>query len=225
MRFNLTNPCKTVYEIFVWLASRLDLYNTRASRYVKLFEHKISKTEVVLDLGCGNGGFSERLVSHSGYIVALDVDRTVLRAKRSDKAVHKICADAEHIPIRQDSINVVIAISSLEHIPNVNVAISEVHRILKTSGLFIIQLPNPQWYIEPHTKFPLLFVLNDDLKRKIANQFGYDFINFRLTLKNLQKITKTYFLTYDWINLSHGIKLPFWPPAWLIVLKKFRVHE
>jgi ubiquinone/menaquinone biosynthesis C-methylase UbiE len=188
-------------------------------------ESYVSEDAVILDLGCGTGVFSQGLAIKSNNILALDINVDVLKINQASPAVHRICADAQNIPIQNGTIDVVLCISSLEHIPNVYLAIDEINRILQNDGLLIVQLPNPHWFIEPHTKFPLLFVLNDDLKSIIANQFGYGFINFRLTLKNLQKITKTYFLTFNRINLSHGIRIPFWPPAWLIFLKKSKALE
>ena len=214
----MPNLAKIIYEIFVRTAYKLGLYHTRTDRYIKHFENHITKGSTILDLGCGSGIFSQKLSYE--IIISVDINPSILKTHPPNLSIYKICADAQHIPVRRNSMDIVLAISLLEHISNTPLVIDEVNRILKPNGLLIIQLPNPQWYIEPHTKFPLLFTLPKCIKNAVRKQLKYDYVNFELTLKALEKLTRNHFTVTKRISLYHGLKTPPWPPAWLMILRK-----
>ncbi|MEM1749577.1 MAG: class I SAM-dependent methyltransferase [Desulfurococcaceae archaeon] len=182
----MLNLPKILYKSSVKIAYKLGLYYTRMERYVEKFKDYITRDSTLLDLGCGRGGFSRVLVGRARRAISLNIDLDVLRILPSNPGILKVCADAQHLPVRPNSIDVVLAISLLEHVGDPSSVINEVYECLKPSGFFIVQLPNPQWFIEPHTKFPLLFILPSTLKEAIREWLKYDYVNFKLTLKSLE---------------------------------------
>jgi len=83
---------------------------------------------ILVDLGCGDPGHYAELLRHTGFdYVGVDV------AGRAPD----ILADAHRLPFRDGSIDVVVAISVLEHLRSPAVALREMHRVLKPGGTLI----------------------------------------------------------------------------------------
>ena len=217
------NLAKLIYRAGVGLASKVGLYSERTEKYFQYFEQYIRKNVVVLDLGCGSGAFSEILSKNSCFVISLDVDAKTLKMFQGEASIYRVCGDAQSLPLRRDSVDVVMAISLLEHLRKPHLTINEVLRVLRPQGFFIIQLPNLQYFIEPHTKFPLLFI-PETLKERIRKQLDYSYINFTVTLKETLKLVKDSFTLTQSFPIYHKLRTPPWPPAWTLILQNPRQH-
>lgn len=93
-------------------------------------------TQRVLDVGCGNGIYERALVKrgHRGPRAALDLSAGMLQLV-SDDAV--VLADVQSLPFSARSFDLVLAPHMLYHVPNIEVAVSEIRRVLRLEGLFI----------------------------------------------------------------------------------------
>jgi len=209
---------RAIYRIGVELARALGLYETRVTRYQELFERYLEDTDVVVDVGSGTGEFAHMLSRKSRFPVALDIEREYLR-KLNEPGIEKIRADAQHLPFREESVDAVLAISLLEHLPNPEICTHEASRILIEKGNFIIQLPNLLYYLEPHTKFPML-LLPTRLKNHVMKRINYPYINFQCTIGHVSRIVPTTLKLVDRRPIYHRIKAPPWPPAWILVYEK-----
>ncbi|MFA4973044.1 MAG: class I SAM-dependent methyltransferase [bacterium] len=65
-----------------------------------------------------------------------------VRAVFRQKGVEWLVADAASVPVDDESLDLVFSISSLEHIGDIERAISEVHRLLKPGGIFYAEWSN-----------------------------------------------------------------------------------
>jgi ubiquinone/menaquinone biosynthesis C-methylase UbiE len=213
------NIPRLIYRIGVWIASRLGLYAERAEKYFNRFKDHVKNGITVLDTGCGSGAFSKLLSKQDCCVVSLDVSSHVLKSVPEVQNIHKICGDAQNLPLRDSSVDVVIAISLLEHLSRPYSAMREIRRVLKTGGFFVVQLPNLQYFIEPHTKFPLLFLLPASLKRVISEQLDY-YINFHMTVKGVLRLATSLFTLRKKDALYHKFKTCPWPPAWIFIFQK-----
>lgn len=108
---------------------------------------KVNKSDVVLDLGCGTGFLSQSLkangVSVPGHIIALDIAMpmlTLARKKLGDSHAKYVCADAEHLPFVNHSVDLVVSNFALQWCENLAGALGEVKRILKPGGHFIFTI-------------------------------------------------------------------------------------
>ncbi|ADI31987.1 class I SAM-dependent methyltransferase [Staphylothermus hellenicus] len=184
----------------------------------KAIKPYIDGANTLLDLGSGRGAFAEKLYSKARHVIALDIDYEAL--SHIDKPfIMKLCADAQNIPLRDESVDVVIAISLIEHLQDPIKCLHEASRVLKEGGYLIIQLPNLQYYVEPHTKFPL-FILPYRFKELIRKRLGYAYINFNVTLKYILNHTPKELELIRKMDVYHKIKTPPWPPAWILIYKK-----
>lgn len=94
----------------------------------------------VLDLACGDGVFAEA-VYNSKIDVGLDLDEESL--KRADgKYQSVILGDVTSLPFEDNAFQTAISACALEHIPDLQKALSEVHRVLRPGGIFIFSVPS-----------------------------------------------------------------------------------
>ena len=208
---------KLIYKLGVSIASKLGMYIERNINYTNTIRREL-KYGVTLDAGCGTGKITKQIAKkHHGVIIALDLSFKALRTIKDDKILC-ICADAHAIPLRNKSINNVVSTSLIEHLRKPEEHLQEASRILKPGGKLIIQIPNLNYFIEPHTKFPLLSFLPSNVKYKVLERLNYPYINFEITIKKIINQMIKYNLTpVKIIKYYHKIRTPPWPPSWIII--------
>jgi ubiquinone/menaquinone biosynthesis C-methylase UbiE len=96
-----------VYRKIVYLLDRLGVYEERTNKYVSSFEKFIDKKGIILDVGCGSGVFS-KFFANENSVIALDIEKKLLREIKEEN-IHKVCADAHHLPFRENSIGCVLS--------------------------------------------------------------------------------------------------------------------
>lgn len=93
----------------------------------------------VLDVGCGDGIFGRRIAPTADlWGVDNDLKRLQVAAKYR---IHALAADAAALPFADQSLDVVIANSTLEHLANPQATIGEAERILRPGGRFVFTVP------------------------------------------------------------------------------------
>ena len=103
---------------------------------------KISRNKTVLDLGCGAGTLLMFLSTLSNSTIGLEIDLRYLRNLSCLKSrVDLLNSDGRKLPLRSKSVDVVFCIGVLEHIPEVTKCLSEVRRVLRDRGCFIVGSP------------------------------------------------------------------------------------
>lgn len=107
----------------------------------------ITPGQVVLDLGSGAGNdcfVARELVGETGRVIGLDFSEAMVeRAKENLKRLgHSnmefLVGDIEDIPLPANSIDVVISNCVLNLIPNKDVVLNNIYRVLKPGGCFAI---------------------------------------------------------------------------------------
>lgn len=104
----------------------------------------------VLDLGCGMGldaMIAARRVGRSGMVTGVDFSDDMIRgaragAKEADmRNVEFICADAEGLPVKDNSIDVVLVNGILNLNPHRDKVLNEIYRVLVPGGhVFLAEL-------------------------------------------------------------------------------------
>lgn len=96
---------------------------------------------VVLDLGCGTGFLTQTLQSHCYHatFIALDLAHTMLQGCREKIGAksHYICADAEKLPLRTQSVNAIFSNVALQWCHPIDGALSELRRVLTSEGFLL----------------------------------------------------------------------------------------
>ena len=139
----------------------------------KLAELKISPGMRVLDVGCGQGVFLDRLIeSYRVRAVGVDIVPEIIgEAKRKSKRGQFMVADALNLPFSSHSFDLVISLDTLEHIDDQNRAMREMVRVLKDGGvLFIYVLSKKRQFTFNRLQFIFFKFLGWDLQQKFGHQ-------------------------------------------------------
>ena len=115
----------------------------------------------ILDLGCGDGQISRLLAAAGARVVGVDPtwNQISVAHERGGGAVFAR-SEAAELPFSEASFDAVVACLVFEHIDDVDGAIAEVARVLRTGGQFsfflnhpLLQTPGSGW-IDDHTVDP-----------------------------------------------------------------------
>ena len=91
-----------------------------------------------LDVGCGTGAFAATIAAAlpGTDVVAVDNAPAMVGAA-SALGLRTVLADAAALPLPDSSFDVVTALWMLYHTPDVNAALAEIRRVLRSGGLFL----------------------------------------------------------------------------------------
>jgi SAM-dependent methyltransferase len=106
---------------------------------VEAFASDAAHDAVVLEIGSGGGAFDSL---HPGYVAS---DLSLYALKRFSTGV-RVQADARALPFRDGSVDRVISVATLEHIPDPAAALAEIDRCLSPHGRAFLF---PAWYVRP----------------------------------------------------------------------------
>ncbi|MDR9854227.1 class I SAM-dependent methyltransferase [Paenibacillus sp. VCA1] len=129
---------KAKYEV-------LETYGLRKETFEEwlIGKLKLTGSELVLDVGAGNGRFSlpvgRMLKGSGGFLAACDLAEGVMipsrvQAEKESLPILHMQADAENLPFLSEQFDLVMANHMLYHLPNLNRGLAEMGRVLKQSG-------------------------------------------------------------------------------------------
>jgi len=108
----------------------------------KSFINKKDKIKII-DLGCGTGSFTKKLLSLNSEIYGCDISPKSIRQARNFYPEIKFSVqDIEHLSYNENFFDVVIFSGVLHHFNNLEKPIMEAKRILKKDGLIFSFDPN-----------------------------------------------------------------------------------
>lgn len=99
-----------------------------------------------LDIGCGDGKFTQQLARMCGRVTGIDVKERKLEAGRISAAAAGVAiefrnASADAMPFAEHSFDVVVFSNSLHHMTDIDRALHEAMRVLVPGGLLYIMEP------------------------------------------------------------------------------------
>jgi ubiquinone/menaquinone biosynthesis C-methylase UbiE len=106
----------------------------------------------LLDIGCGTGAnlpMLSEVAGSSGFVTALDYSPLALQFaahemnKQSEqkRSIALLRGDATRLPFADNHFDVVTMLDVLEHVEDDLAAVSEIHRVLKPGGAFVLSVP------------------------------------------------------------------------------------
>ena len=220
-----------LYNFVVSALRKMNIYEKRNLDYSSvissLLDNDYNKT--ILDVGVGSGHIANNLSKKTqSFIVGLDIDKNILKSNRL-RLFHSIVADAHHMPFKSETFDAILLVSCAEHLDNPLECITEISRITKQNGLCITQLPNLQWVMEPHTKFPFLYIMPHRFSSIIRRSSGYNSLNLDVTLKKvISWFVRSGFANTKRRSIYHNLqilKLLPWPLGWFLVFRKTSEKE
>jgi len=107
------------------------------------------KGGLVLDAGCGPYPFVALALAElpTRRVIALDIGWGMVRsavemAAQQHRHILGIAGDAEHLPFRRGSFDVVVSDDTIEHLPDDSAAVGELARVARRDGRVIVATPN-----------------------------------------------------------------------------------
>jgi len=153
-----------------------------------------SKYNKVLELGCGNGKLwlkNKEKIDETLDITLSDFSRSMLKTTKSNlKHINHTFnykeINAEKIPYENETFDIIIAEHMLYFVPNIEKALSEMKRVLKSKGKLYITTNSCN----------TMYELNE-LSEKFAPNLGLSNNGFseRFNLENGESVLKSYFNT------------------------------
>lgn len=109
----------------------------------------------VLDVGCSNGGLAKYLTEHIGCTVIASDIAPFFVANAQINAPKAICltSSIEELPFAQNSFDAIIAGEVLEHVQNIDLALSVLVKLLKKGGILLATTPRDMDNNEQHINY------------------------------------------------------------------------
>lgn len=119
-------------------------FNRRALRILGL---RRKENVRLLDIGCGQGTLLAAAEKHvKTYGVDISAEAIRKARKNAKKTVFKI-SSAERLPFPSNYFDYIACMGSLEHFYDLDKALKEMRRVLKSGGKALIHVPNSQYLI------------------------------------------------------------------------------
>jgi len=103
----------------------------------------------VLDVGCGTGLILEK-ISNRSFAVGIDFSSQALSFCKQRGLKNLIKGNVQDLPIRDSSVDLVLALDLLEHIEDDKGLIKEIQRTLKPDGYLLATVPAHQFLWSDH---------------------------------------------------------------------------
>jgi O-antigen biosynthesis protein len=134
----------------------------------------------VLDLASGEGYGAKMLAQSASSVVGIDSDEGAVRhanAKYAGKTLQFIQGSITDVPLLENqSFDIVVCFEAIEHIEDHEKLISEVKRLLKPAGAFVVSTPNKVIYDGQSTHenpFHLKELEFQEFEMLLARHFGH----------------------------------------------------
>jgi ubiquinone/menaquinone biosynthesis C-methylase UbiE len=102
----------------------------------------------VLEVACGRGGFVRELARRGARATGCDFSLSALQvAQRKlptdrESAAGLVHGDAQRLPFADAAFDIVISCETIEHLPDVQTAVDEMHRVTRPGGKLLLTSPN-----------------------------------------------------------------------------------
>ena len=123
--------------------TRMGKYLTRIETDFIFKSIEPSQTCTVMDVGAEAGRFSLLASDKNATVIGIDIDSYGLkRLKLKTKNINVIQADARKIPLKDDTFDAIFMIEVLDYIAELDEALTECHRTLKSNSPLILSFGN-----------------------------------------------------------------------------------
>ena len=130
-------------EMDYWAKQGLTAYAEKRwyEKFAKLVEH-IGWHGLVLDAGCGDGGFTSEIMKQGGDVVGVDISHEMLQVARDTKGKF-VVGDLENLSFHDETFDIVLCSMILHHFPSMSSSRvpEEIARVLKKDGKLVILEP------------------------------------------------------------------------------------
>ncbi len=178
---------ETVYQQFYTLEEEHFWFIGRRNIFFRLLERFVFKGRNdlhILEIGCGTGGFLERL-GKKGHVIGLDIAHHWMKVCQDRGFKDLVTASGYNLPFRDDTMDLVCLFDTLEHIPDDRKVLVESRRVLKKGGHVFISVPAYQW----------LYSLNDKVSHHQRRYTKGELLE-KMVSAGLSPVKSTYINTF-----------------------------
>lgn len=141
----------------------------KSKKIVKIISHYLYYTndKILLDLGCNDGTITFYLSKYFNKTIGIDIDNSILeiaRDKYKNEKIQFLQAKNEKFPLKDDSIDVIVANHVLYYSAQKKEMIGDCYRVLKKGGICYIAVTN-KGYEDKMEKLPSI------LKKIVKSKF------------------------------------------------------
>lgn len=166
----------------------------------------------VLDVGCGVGAKTRALKKFfpNFDFQGCDISRNAIRmAKRNSNGVKFFVGDALKLPVKSSQFDVVIMNSVLDHTLNPSKAVSEIYRVLKKGGTYLVTGPLEAEPSTLHGQLTRFKRFRNLRKQRCGHNFAFNRKSFLELVK--RPGFKIESLTLDWFYFSQLVDIFYYP--------------
>ena len=119
------------------------VYGEHIVRYSSILE--CVKGKKVLDIASGSGYGTALLASSASHVTGVDIDKGAIKYAKANYSLDNVdfvLGSGVEVPLKDNIFDVVVSFETIEHIDDYRTFLSEVKRMLKPDGLFILSTPN-----------------------------------------------------------------------------------
>lgn len=149
----------------------------------------------VLDIACGSGYGTKMLAARAKKVYGVDVDAPTVQYAKENFAASNITysvGDGAAIPLKDNSIDVVVTFETIEHIADYERFLDEVQRVLRPDGVILVSTPNDVEYAEGND-FHAHEFKKEELVKTLKKRFRYAEEYYQATWKYVAIGREKYF--------------------------------
>ena len=150
-----------------------------------------------MDLGCGVGYGTNILIEKNKKIYGLDINKNAIEFARENYSNNIIfdVGNAEYLPYKCDFFDAICSFEVIEHIKKPDKFLSEINRVMRNNGIFVLSTPNRPVFSPNGIKSP--YHIREYSYEELYNLLKKYFHNikiFGLSKSNNFDISYNYFL-------------------------------
>jgi GT2 family glycosyltransferase/ubiquinone/menaquinone biosynthesis C-methylase UbiE len=110
--------------------------------------------EKVLEVACGGGIYSRKLIKRGCEVFAIDINRGAINSAKivTDGKSNLVIGRAEALPFQPGAFDKVVCMCALEHFEDDEKALAEMHRVLKSGGVIVLTVDSFTYEVEDYLK-------------------------------------------------------------------------
>lgn len=106
----------------------------------------ISTNASIIEIGCGTGRISERLIKISNNLTVSDISKKLTRKVANRLKCKGLLGDCANLSVYDKQFDLVVSSECIEHTLEPYISLREMKRLLKNDGRLIVTTPNRLWY-------------------------------------------------------------------------------
>jgi 2-polyprenyl-3-methyl-5-hydroxy-6-metoxy-1,4-benzoquinol methylase len=124
----------------IYSKGKLDISKAKHKQLIRLVAGE--KKGKLLDIGCSSGFVSLPFVKAGWEVYGVDIAKEKLKAAKKKGLKVKEADISKGLPYKNASFDMIFACEVIEHLVDTGRFLSEVHRVLRKGGVFVITTPN-----------------------------------------------------------------------------------